>query len=196
MNQDDNSANGDGQIDWYFLNDNYQRPKLSEGFLASANQPKYLGSPTVVLKLIQTVVASAFEHAEGKISFYGVWNTVWEMSQQIVEGADYARVPDWHTCECLGQALRKAFQITPNPTREDDLSHYVSEAFMTLYLKVRELLIGFTADPGAALGLHLLPQISKLQQWATAVFIGKNNQFYPGLQIDDFVWEVAASSVY
>jgi hypothetical protein len=161
-----------------------------------ANRPKYLGSPTVVLMLIHEIVASAFDHVEGKSNFNGAWNTVREISHEITGGADYVRMPGWHTPECLGQALLDAFGIIPEPTLEHDLGYCISEALMTVYLKVRELLTGFAADPGASWGLHLLPQINRLQGWAVAVFLGKNDRFYPGLRIEDFVWEAAASSVY
>jgi hypothetical protein len=162
----------------------------------SWNQPKYLGSPAVVLVLIHEIVASAFDHVQGKSNFNGVWNTVREISHEITGGAAYVRMPGWHTLECLRQALLDAFGFILKPTLGHDLGYWISEALMTGYLNVRELRAGFAADSAASWGLRLLPQINRLQGWAVAVFLGKNDRFYPGLRIEDFAWEAAASSVY
>lgn len=180
-------------IDLHLLNDDYEHPQPFGGALALAAQPNYLGSPKVVSGLIQTVVENAIAHAQGKNNFNAVWDVVWDMSNEIVAGEEYKHIPGWHTLACLGEALLKAFRIMPEPALADDLQYPVSEALMTVYFKVRELLLAFAADPAAEWERHALPQINALHQWAVTVFLGTNDLLSPGIDIEDFRWKAATA---
>lgn len=180
-------------IDLHLLNDDYEHPQPFGGALALAVQPNYLGSPKVVSSLIQTVVQSAIQHSQGKNNFNGVWNVVWRLSGEIAEGDAYVRMPGWHTPSNLGQALLKAFRIMPEPLSNDDLQYHVSEALMSIYLKVRELLVAFSAHPAAEWERHALPQINALHHWAVTVFLGTNDLMSPGIDVEDFRWKSAAA---
>lgn len=160
--------------------------------MAQAVLPNYLGSPAVVSGLMEEVVNVAISYVRGESDFNGSWNTMFELSLEVATGDKYVRMPDWHTPAALGKHLVRTFAVKDEPYFADDLSFFVSEAFMTLFLKVRDLLLAFEADPAAEWEAHALPQINALHQWATTAFLGTDVLDGAGLTLANFAWHPAA----
>lgn len=154
-----------------------------------ASQPNYLGSPTVVSELLQPVIEAAVAYVKGETNFNATWDMLWTLSQDVTSGDKYVRLPDWHTAHSLGNALVKGFGVRPEEMFADDLDYYVSEALIALFLKARDLLRGFGADPNAQWDPHALAQLNGLHQWATTVFLGTSDVFHPGVTLADFEWQ-------
>jgi hypothetical protein len=163
--------------------------------LRLAAQPNYLGSPEVVSGVIQTVIEAAVAHSKGDISFNAVWGLIWDTSQEIATGEGYVRMPGWHTPQALGKALANTFGIRAEEIFADDLDYFVSEALILLFLKARDLLAAFTADPAAEWNPHALTQLNALHNWATTVFPGTDQIASPGVTLAHFQWQSASAHV-
>lgn len=157
--------------------------------LMIASQPNYLGSPKVVRAVLETVIEIAIEHFRGESDFNGVWNRIWDLSQEVSNGDTYQRMPGWHTSKALGKTLVQALGVRDEPIFADDLGYFVSEAFMALFFKVRDLLRDFEADPNAAWDPHGLTCLNALHEWATQVFLGSHVLQYEGVRLSDFTWK-------
>ncbi len=154
--------------------------------LTIATQPNYLGSPEVVSGLIQQVMEAAVSYSRRETNFNAVWDLIWNMSQEISTGTEYVRMAGWHTPQALGQALITKFGVRAEEGFNNDLDYFVSEALMALFLKARDLVDGYSADPSSEWNPHALEQLNALHHWAVTVFIGTNELTHPGVTIAEF----------
>lgn len=159
--------------------------------LAAAAQPNYLGSPAVVAALLGQIIDAALGYTKGEQNFNGCWDLIWFLSGDVAEGETYTRMPSWHSADALGAHLVTAFAVRHEPTLAGDLQYFVSEAFTSLFLKVRDMIRDFAADPHAEWERDALPQLNALHSWATAVFLGTDVVTHPGRTIADFNWTPA-----
>ena len=153
---------------------------------AVAAVPNYLGSPSVVAGILGQVVGWAQGYARGELNFNLAWNNMFELAQEMAEGDEYVRMPGWHTPAALGKHLVVNFGVKDEEYFADDLSYFIVEAFMILFLKVRDMILAEPPVRGEALGLEATPCIEELYEWATAVFLGTNDCVAPGQTISDF----------
>lgn len=158
---------------------------FAAAFLAAA-APNYLGSPSVVAGILGQVVGWAQGYARGELNFNLAWNEMFELAQAVAEGDEYVRMPGWHTPAALGKHLVTAFGVKDEEVFADDLSYFIVEAFMILFLKVRDMILAEPPVPGKGLGFGAIPWIEELHEWATAVFLGTNEVVAPGQTISDF----------
>jgi len=156
--------------------------------LEQASQPNYLGSPSVVLGIIQQVIEAAVVYFKGHASFNSVWDLIWILGQEIATGDTYVRMPAWHTPQGLGQALVKFMGVKQEEIFANDLAYFLSEALMAVFLKALDLLNDFGDDPAAEWNPHALEQLNRLHNWVADVFLGTNEVNHPGVSLSHFRW--------
>ncbi len=121
-------------------------------------------------------------------NFNAIWSQTWAVSEAFSTDDDYTRMPGWHTPQSLGKVLMTYFGVQPEELFAENLHYFVCEALVTMFLKTRDLLVGYAADPVAEWELHALPQLNVLHEWAVTVFLGTNTLASPGVTIEQFVW--------
>lgn len=151
-------------------------------------KPNYLGAPSVVRDLLQGLFTAAVAFAKGEGSYDSLQDVLAVTVHQFTGDDSYTCIDGWHCAEGLGRALTRAFPIGKAPEGVDAT---VSEALFALFLKARDLVMAFEADPAADWQSHALPQLNALHEWAVAVFLGSNEVLHPGITLADFAWQAA-----
>jgi hypothetical protein len=158
---------------------------FAAAFTAAA-APNYLGSPAVVAEILGSVLLVAIAYAKGEESFNGAWNVMFELATQIAESDNYVRMPSWHTPAALGKHLVAVLGVRDEEHFADDLSYFVSEAFMLLFLKTLELIRDNPSEAGQEIHFMASPWIEEIHEWAATVFLGTNGVVAPGRTLSDF----------
>ena len=89
----------------------------------------------------------------------------------------------------LSEALYRVFAIQRDPELVSDLDHAIRESLFALFLKARDMVLAFQADPDADWQSAGLPQLNALHEWAVTVFLGTSDVFHPGITPTNFVWQ-------
>lgn len=161
--------------------------------LEQAQAPNYLGSPAVVSGLVQQVIEAAIAHFKGETSFNAVFDMVSDLAERISDGDTYVRLPGWHTPQGLGKAVVTWMGVREEEMFADELDYFLREAFMALFLKVRDLITGYMQDSQAQWNPHALEQLNRLHDWTVQVFLGTNVIQSPGVTLGDFRWRFVAA---
>lgn len=156
---------------------------FAEAF-AELAKPNYLGAPAVVRDLLQGMFTGAVAFAKGEGKFDSLQDGIWITTQQFTSDESFTRIEGWHCASGLGQALVRAFPIHPVP--EGNLDNTIAEALFALFLKARDFVLAFEADPVADWNTHALPQLNALHDWAVTVFLGTADVLHPGVTLADF----------
>ena len=155
-----------------------------------AYQLNYLGSPVIASALVLEIIELSHAHFKGEINFQSAWEHVWvEVSCLTVrpEVVGYSLDHVWHHPDGIGRALLKYFQLRSKDDLADDMAHLWTEALMALFLKTRDLLNTYGADPLATWDEQFPPQIGAFHDWAVSVILGTNVVFHSNRVIDDFL---------
>lgn len=163
--------------------------------LMQATKPNYLGSPEVVATLIKEVfdvstramadeaTEEDFVIAAGKV-----------IAAFTDDNAGYTRMPGWHSAEEMGAYIKKYLIGSPSGVGEENLAAILEKGVAALFLKLREMLIGFMKDPVANWEEHALVQLNSLHQFVVAVLLGTNTVTYGDKTLQDFKWQAVPSS--
>ncbi len=150
------------------------------------DQPNYLGSPVVVRELLQAMFTEAVLFAKSEGSYSGLQEALAITEHHFARDESYTRITGWHCVEGLGRTLIRVF-----PIREasEALESNILDALFALFLKARDLVLAFEADPAADWHSHGLQQLNALHEWAVTVFLGSSDVLHPGVTLADFAWQ-------
>jgi len=140
--------------------------------------------------LLQDVIKAAIAHNKREADFNAAWDVVWTLGNQISAAQEYIAIGSWHDMPGLGEALRRAFRLALIPESVDDLNFRVSEGLKALFFAVHDILVRFEADPAATWEGDALPRLNALHGWAVTVWLGTSDLLHPGINVDDFRWDL------
>ncbi len=160
--------------------------------LAKAMQPKYLGSPDVVGKLVHEVFNAAIQTWSNDVSATNVDLAIDKLVVAFTEeSAGFTRMPDWHTAEQMGSYVDAYLLGSQQSGALDDLIRRGMSAFVD---KVREMLADFLDDPTSSWDEHANVQFKNLNQFVVTVLLGTNKVTSGEKTLGDFYWVPAAEN--
>lgn len=162
---------------------------LSAG-LELAMQPNYLGSPSVVSELLESIFRAHARLLMGE----GSYQQIMEAQKQVVQAlatdkGEYTRMPGWHTKDQLGQYLIRYMELDADYNSDESFVFTASEAMTALSIAIQKMLSGWRNDPVAEWHPHALQQLNELHSFAVTVLLGTNTVSYPGRLLGSFEWQ-------
>ncbi|PBJ08469.1 NUDIX hydrolase [Pseudomonas sp. ACN5] len=163
--------------------------------LSQALKPNYLGSPEVVSNLLEGIFDVVIGQIKGEATRDDFEASVIKVLAAFTDDSSgYTRMPDWHTANQMGAAIKTYLASASVFQGQEDLAKILGTGMAALALKLGEILAAFLTDPTAAWEKDALVQLNAVHQFVVAVLLGTNTLTYGEKTLLDFDWKPVAKA--